>query len=225
MAAIGRTELSIVAGHRGSSLAGSLVAEVAQRAGVPVVAALLVGQVVASLIRRTAVIGAGVGVVAAYRRARHTLPFEADVCACTEVVVAACAIEGRVGAPTAGQATIEGTGIAVIAGEVAGARAASSLATVAGGATVEIVARKLIGEELAPCEGVAAVVRAHIGVIACQGLSGDAHPVHTGVTLRTDVPIATWRGMRGVGTAVLDGAEIHGAGVGVVAVQRSSAHA
>src|SRR6185503_12915851 len=152
VAGIGRAAVPVVAAERRPAGALALPARVVRRAGVAIVARRRIGFEDAPLGRIAGVVGAGVLIVAADRRADAPAVGVAGVPIRAGVAVVAGDVRGRRVDALAADAGVPGAGVLVVAGDRGPDAPAVAVALVVGGAGVAVVAggaRRRRGDALA----------------------------------------------------------------------------
>jgi hypothetical protein len=167
--AVARAGVLVVAVKGAIGYALATFAVVTQGAGVAVAAGAGARSVVTDALRSAEVGGAGVLVIADLSGAGLTGPCGARVSHSAGIAVRAGALDGLMLTAPAWKAEVEGTGVAIVAGEGPVTDAAAQGAMVAGGAEVLVVTWPVVGREHATRQRVASVVSAQIAIVTDQG--------------------------------------------------------
>ena len=219
-AGIGRAGISVVTGEGRAALAGTLVAEIVDGAGISVVAGGLDVRIGTARIGQATVQGARISVVTRQRTLADAGTTCASVLGGAAVLVITGGRVGSVGAAP-GLAAIVGAEVTVVAIEEGARRAGAACARVSKGACVTIRAwERVVGDKTA-LQRIAAIVGAGIFVVATLKRGGLALAVGTSVALGAGVAIVTF-GLVGRVDATLIAACIVGACVAVVAGEARS---
>ena len=182
----------VLAVQVGTADALAALALIHHSAGIEIVANALVGGKDASRGRDATVIRARIAVRTGQVAARLTGAGAAGVPHRTQVVVVTRCGVGFVAAPGARDADILGAGVVVVAAEGAAPDAISLQTLVLRGADILVAARRVVGLEAATGEGVAAVIRARISVLAIRCGAGLTPAVDAEVALGAGVAVAAW---------------------------------
>ena len=221
-ARIRRACVAVVAGELAGREARAGGADVAGGAGVAVAARNGVVRVATAGQRRAGVIGAGVAVVAANRRAGRTDSCRACVVSRARVAIGTGAGDPGVLAARVLVARIRGARIAVVAVECAATRAGATHAHVVQGARACVAAGRGVRQVHAAFAIDARVVGARIGVLTVRRYA-EAFPARADVRHAAFLAIVAGSAV-GVGVRATGGqvAAVGGARIGVVAPERAA---
>jgi len=218
-------QVAVVAIQVAAALTRALLAHISRRARIAVAARIGVVCVRTSKGRVTSIIGADIPVVAVERGAALALPVQTVVPGSAGIAVVAQSAVGTVLAADFRIARIVRTWIAIPAIRDVHEYALSAHTMVTDGARILVVALSLVVVMDAPDLGIARVISADVAVVAVESRSRIAGSIPTQIPGRADIAVVARILVVGVDATFPRIAEIVGAWIAVVAVDRSFAGA